>query len=325
MESIKNKCGPIMKMTTTLRQRLLIFGLVFTVDVFFVAAQSDCQKETIRLRSQLKTLESRLMRQQELIEKLRNQQAETSVKTDVFVDLGDLKEYADCAQIYNDGNRKSGFYMIKPLQAPSKVKVYCDMSEGGGWTVIQRRSDGSESFDRPWDDYKQGFGNMQSANGEFWLGNDNLHYLTSQGDYSLRINLVDFEDNYRYAVYTGFKVASEKDSYQLGFGRYSGSAGDSLSGSYHPEVQWWASHQGMKFSTHDRDNDRYERNCAREDKGGWWFNRCHSANLNGFYYKGPYSAVTDSGIVWYTWHGWWYSLKFVEMKIRPEDFEPNDV
>ncbi|KAG9346994.1 hypothetical protein JZ751_005921, partial [Albula glossodonta] len=151
-------------------------------------AQSDCQKETIRLRSQLKTLESH------------------------------------CAQIYNDGNRKSGFYMIKPLQAPSKVKVYCDMSEGGGWTVIQRRSDGSESFDR--------------------------------------INLVDFEDNYRYAVYTGFKVASEKDSYQLGFGRYSGSAGDSLSGSYHPEVQWWASHQGMKFSTHDRDNDRYERNCA---------------------------------------------------------------
>lgn len=53
--------------------------------------------------------------------------------------------------------------------------------------------------------------------------------------------------------------------------------------------------------------------------------RCHSANLNGVYYKGPYSAVTDNGVVWYTWHGWWYSLKSVVMKIRPAYFEPNEV
>lgn len=168
---------------------------------------------------------------------------------------------------------------------------------------------------------------------------------------------------------------SFQNHYQLQFGAYTGNAGDALSGSYHPEVQWWASHQGMKFSTRDRDNDRYDRNCAQEDKGGWWFNRftsnnidrafhitmtittqvifvyvgqffssnhisssshfcmlfhlyssrCHSANLNGFYYQGPYSAVTDDGIVWYPWHGWWYSLKSVQMKIRPAIFEPNDV
>lgn len=53
--------------------------------------------------------------------------------------------------------------------------------------------------------------------------------------------------------------------------------------------------------------------------------RCHSANLNGLYYKGPYTAKTDNGIVWYTWHGWWYSLKSVVMKVRPADFEPNIV
>ncbi len=35
---------------------------------------------------------------------------------------------------------------------------------------------------RDWNDYKIGFGDMKSANGEFWLGNDNLHYLTSQGE-----------------------------------------------------------------------------------------------------------------------------------------------
>lgn len=49
--------------------------------------------------------------------------------------------------------------------------------------------------------------------------------------------------------------------------------------------------------------------------------RCHSAHLNGVYYsKGHYSAVTDDGIVWYTWRGWWYSLKTTIMKLRPTDF-----
>lgn len=116
-----------------------------------------------------------------------------------------------------------------------------------------------------------------------------------------------------------------KNSYDLHIGEYSGTAGDSLAGDFHPEVQWWASHQRMKFSTWDRDNDNYEGNCAKEDQSGWWFNRCHSANLNGLYHTGPYTAKTDNGIVWYTWHGWWYSLKSVVMKIRPSDFIPNIV
>ncbi|OBS80134.1 hypothetical protein A6R68_21663, partial [Neotoma lepida] len=172
-----------------------------------------------------------------------------------------------CSEIYNDGFKQSGFYKIKPLQSQAKFSVYCDMSDGGGWTVIQRRSDGSENFSRGWNDYENGFGNFSS--------------------------------------------------YELNIGEYSGTAGDSLSGTFHPEVQWWASHQRMKFSTWDRDNDNYEGNCAEEEQSGWWFNRCHSANLNGVYYQGSYTAETDHGVVWYTWHGWWYSLKSVVMKIRP--------
>uniref|UniRef100_A0A3B4CQT8 Fibrinogen-like protein 1 n=2 Tax=Pygocentrus nattereri TaxID=42514 RepID=A0A3B4CQT8_PYGNA len=290
-----------------------------------VSSPDDCQLERDRLRAQLKSMEIRAMKQQEMIQRLMNLTQQTlNPAKENFFDLGD-KQYADCAQIFNSGNKESGFYMIKPLRSPAQFRVYCDMTEGGGWTVFQRRSDGSQSFDRDWNDYKAGFGDLKSANGEFWLGNDNLHYLTSQGDYILRINLEDFEGSQRFALYRKFKVDNEQNHYQLHFSTYTGNAGDALSGSYHPEVQWWASHQGMKFSTKDKDNDRYDRSCALEDKAGWWFNRCHSANLNGLYYKGPYSAVTDNGIVWYTWHGWWYSLKSVEMKIRPNDFEPNDI
>ncbi|EAW63801.1 fibrinogen-like 1, isoform CRA_c, partial [Homo sapiens] len=185
----------------------------------------------------------------------------------------------DCSEIFNDGYKLSGFYKIKPLQSPAEFSVYCDMSDGGGWTVIQRRSDGSENFNRGWKDYENGFGNFVQKHGEYWLGNKNLHFLTTQEDYTLKIDLADFEKNSRYAQYKNFKVGDEKNFYELNIGEYSGTAGDSLAGNFHPEVQW-----------------------------------CHSANLNGVYYSGPYTAKTDNGIVWYTWHGWWYSLKSVPDK-----------
>ena len=54
------------------------------------------------------------------------------------------------------------------------MKVYCDMeSDGGGWTVYQRRQDGSEDFYRDWDDYVSGFGDLT---GEFWLGLEKIYY-----------------------------------------------------------------------------------------------------------------------------------------------------
>lgn len=64
-----------------------------------------------------------------------------------------------------------------------------------------------------------------------------------------------------------------QDDYRLTFGAYQGTAGDALSGTYQTGVSHWASHQGIKFSTYDRDNDNYKGNCAEEDKGGWWFNK----------------------------------------------------
>ena len=106
------------------------------------------------------------------------------------------------------------------------MQVLCDMiTDGGGWTVFQRRLDGSVDFYRDWSSYKEGFGDL---NGEFWLGNDNLHRLTAAGDVTLRVDLEDFEGNIRYAEYTTFKVADEADKYRLLIGGYSGTAGDSM-------------------------------------------------------------------------------------------------
>lgn len=286
----------------------------------------NCLQEQVRLRAQVHQLETRVKQQQVMIEQLLHEkeiQFLDKGQENNFFDLGSKRYYSDCSEIYNDGFKQSGFYRIKPLWSLADFSVYCDMSDGGGWTVIQRRSDGSENFSRGWNDYESGFGNFVQNNGEYWLGNKNINLLTMQGDYTLKIDMTDFERNSRFAQYKSFKVGDKKSSYELRIGEYSGTAGDSLSGTFHPEVQWWAGHHRMKFSTWDRDNDNYKGNCAEEERSGWWFNRCHSANLNGVYYQGPYTSETDNGVVWYTWHGWWYSLKSVVMKIRPNDFIPN--
>ncbi|XP_036984739.2 fibrinogen-like protein 1 isoform X2 [Artibeus jamaicensis] len=239
-------------------------------------ALENCLQEQVRLRAQVHLLETRVKQQQVKIAQLLHEkeiQLLDKGEDNSIIDLGGKRQYADCSEIFNDGYTSSGFYKVKPVQSPAEFPVYCDMSDGGGWTVIQRRSDGSENFNRGWDDYENGFGNFVQKDGEYWLGNKNLHLLTTQGDYTLKIDLADFEKNTRYAQYKIFKVGDQKNSYELNIGEYSGTAGDSLTVKFDPKMQWWGSHQRMKFSTWDRDNDNYEGSCALEERSGWWFNR----------------------------------------------------
>ena len=125
----------------------------------------------------------------------------------------------DCAELYKSGKRNSGVYTINP-DGSGEFDVFCDQTTaGGGWTVFQKRQDGSVEFYRGWTDYKQGFGNMD---GEFWLGLDKIHRLTSSGQYKLRVDLETFAGNTAYAEYGLFGVASEDDKYKLSVTGYSG-------------------------------------------------------------------------------------------------------
>ncbi|XP_063436925.1 microfibril-associated glycoprotein 4-like [Mytilus trossulus] len=212
-----------------------------------------------------------------------------------------IKKPFDCSDL-DKSTCKSGIYKIYPGRT-SGFKVFCEMEKnGGGWTVIQRRMNGHINFFRDWDSYKRGFGNMK---GEHWLGNEHLHQLTSQGNYMLRIDMSDFGNSRRHAVYSKFSVGSESSGYKLDINGYSGDAGDSMK----------RSQNGNRFSTMDKDQDISGENCAEKYKGGWWYGACHSSNLNGLYHKGSHKSFAD-GINWDHWKGYYYSLKTTTMMIR---------
>ena len=114
---------------------------------------------------------------------------------------------------------KDGIYTIDP-DGQGEFKVRCDMTtSGGGWTVFQRRADGSCNFYRGWNDYKNGFCDL---GGEIWLGLDKINRLSNSDENVLRVDLEDFENETRYANYSTFAVANETDKYRLTVGGYAG-------------------------------------------------------------------------------------------------------
>nr|XP_049593033.1 fibrinogen C domain-containing protein 1-like isoform X2 [Syngnathus scovelli] len=211
----------------------------------------------------------------------------------------------DCSDIKAAG-KSTGVYLL--FSGSNSFKAYCNMwQDGGGWTVIQRRRDGTVDFFRGWDDYREGFGDLTR---EHWLGLRNIHALTASGAYQLRIDFTAFDGRKYYARYDDFSVGRnsrdpEKDGYPLLVSGYSGDAGDRLS-----------RHSGMKFSTKDRDQDTTAANCANLWKGAWWYRECYSSNLNGLYKESGTCDGTNA--IWrYLGGPEEPCLRFVEMKIRP--------
>ncbi|XP_053107296.1 fibroleukin [Hemicordylus capensis] len=230
--------------------------------------------------------------------------------------------HGDCADYFAIGKRHNGIYRLTPDPRNASFDAYCDMeSMGGGWTVFQMRQDGSTNFNRTWNDYKNGFGNLSR---DFWLGNDKIHLLTKSKDMQLRIELEDLNGVREYAKYEQFYVANEFLKYRLSIGSYSGTAGDAL------HFNKFYNHDQKFFTTPDRDNDRYSRgNCGAYYSSGWWFDACLAANLNGKYYDKKYKGVRN-GIFWGTWpgisenipNGYRQPFKKVRMMMRPKVFMP---
>ncbi|XP_018428160.1 PREDICTED: microfibril-associated glycoprotein 4-like [Nanorana parkeri] len=215
----------------------------------------------------------------------------------------------DCSDVWAQGLKTDGVYLIYPGGLPTPVPVYCDMTgKDGPWTVFQKRFDGKVNFYRGLKEYKAGFGRVD---GEYWLGLQNIHLLTLKKSYRVRIDLEDWDNVASYVTYENFSLSRlaidpEEDGYKLHLeGFTEGAAGDSLTGQ-----------AGMNFSTYDNDRDIWSSNCAETFHGAFWYSDCHGSNLNGKYQNGVTTEYA-TGLVWSTNKGYYYSFKKTVMKIGP--------
>jgi len=190
----------------------------------------------------------------------------------------------------NDPLAKSGTYQIKQQSSEAGTdEFYCEIDDEQGWTLIQRRMDGRVSFNQNWEEYKQGFGSLDS---EYWIGLDHMHKMTDKYDQKLRIDMINKDNQHFFAIYNFVYIGDERSKYSLTVDGYTGDAGDGL---YYSNSQ--------AFSTKNSDNDRHSSNCASKRNYGWWFWNCGSYQLNEIPGNG-YFSFPNTG-----------KLKSVTMKI----------
>lgn len=205
---------------------------------------------------------------EEKVDKLMDEQTRLAEKIDQLMNV--IVDESRCPK-----NADDGVYQLKPSHSPAFL-AYCEK----GWIVIQRRINGRLSFNRNWNEYRDGFGDIRD---EYWLGLERMYHITRTGSYELMVVLKSFDGVEKWAKFNGFKIASEIEQYRMDFESFSGGdAGNSL-----------VLHNGMKFSTPDRENDNdISRNCGQTFKSGWWFNECYESNLNGVH------TIQEMGIEW---------------------------
>ena len=189
-------------------------------------------------------------------------------------------------------------------EAP-KTQARCDFQNGGGWIVILRRNANvtqKVNFNRPWADYERGFGDL---NTEFWYGLRNIHCLTEREEVELQIELRLDNGTGQVWTYGYFEVDGPETNYTLHISQAQGPSNghDSM-----------AHHNGMQFSTIDRDNDGW---CASSWKGGWWYKRCYYSLLTGRH--------SSRHLHWRNRSGLYIYYPFAEMRLRPKNCKTTEV
>ncbi|XP_028403045.1 uncharacterized protein LOC114525810 [Dendronephthya gigantea] len=160
------------------------------------------------------------------------------------------------------GERENGKYTVYP-PGGKEMMVYCDFTtNGGGWTVIQRRNQGNTLFPSSEEAYNNGFG---PVDGEFWLGNKKIHRL---GRGQMLAVVYENSTSSFYDLYNDFYVMHNS---MLDISDRSGTlpAGILNTDSVGPLV-----FVSSKASKHPSD-------CLKSLDGGWWFRgNCDGENLN---------------------------------------------
>ncbi|KRZ72324.1 O-phosphoseryl-tRNA(Sec) selenium transferase, partial [Trichinella papuae] len=188
--------------------------------------------------------------------------------------------------------------------------VRCDLeTDGGGWTIIQRRENPLVDFNGNWAEYRDGFGDEN----DFWIGNEYLHQISNyrlrNGGLKLCVELLDDENELHIDCWTHFYVASEYERYLLLLGIYKGSS----------KVDNFLTSRGRVFATYDNDNSAMPViQCASYWQTGWWMNlQCRpEGTLNLPLQSSPNTPYIE-GIFWRTRNQGLKHIVKTVMRIRP--------
>jgi len=221
---------------------------------------------------------------------------------------------SDCKDIQQRGYYSSGIYNILKADESEYYAITCDMDLlGGGWTIIQRRVDDSVLFNRTWQEYKRGFGEI---NGNFWYGLENIHDLTWSTRSMVLFELESVTGEKYHPAHDEFKVNTESNKYQLTVGSYV-YFGIEHTLNFQNGISGFEYHNGYNFSTFDNPSAVNGRICPNEfGNSGWWYRTCSKVMLNGHY-----GHNSDSGIVWNTItfrNQKQISLKYSKMMVRKD-------
>ena len=168
--------------------------------------------------------------------------------------------------------------------------------------------DGSLTFDRPWLDYQTGFGDVQ---GEYWLGLNTLHNLTTTNTYSLYVEMISGGEC-SFAAFDEIHVGPEADSYRLSVSGYQAhsTAGDSVT-----RFQSYGLINNRQFSTISIGP---QSDCSSMYLAGWWYapaTGCYDACATCLY--NPPDPFTMGGIQWYSAYSDWRSFDYAEWSLVP--------
>ncbi|XP_070132616.1 fibroleukin-like [Drosophila bipectinata] len=143
-----------------------------------------------------------------------------------------------------------------PGSDPFKSVCYSDSDIGSGWLYVYKKMYTSQTFNRTYEDYERGFGDVGTEfENEFFIGLNRLHHLTSGKPHEVLLFIYP-----QPIKCNNFIVADRSEGYKLKSIR-------NCIG-----YDWTIPKQGSKFSTFDRDEDGVPyRNLAKEYGYGWWF------------------------------------------------------
>ena len=196
----------------------------------------------------------------------------------------------DCLGWFKRGYKTNGVYTIYLKSQSRSIEVYCDMTtKGGGWILFQRRFNGNISFDRDWQNYKEGFGDVH---GEFWLGNEYVHLMTNMEDLNgceMMMKGKRFNGKTRSIFFRNFQLLSEKEYYKV------------ASKAVCDDCKDMEKHF-IREPFSSRDENKSNKKCPQLFKGGWWYPvrgaTCSNLFFNGYYSSTAKTEMYEQGLRW---------------------------